>query len=99
MKNEHVLGGLLAKRAELAGRIEFGQHELRQMMIDLDALDATIRLFNPEINLVQIKPKPLPARNQHFGERSRALPWERCERRRAHCRLVKSRCTSWQHGA
>jgi hypothetical protein len=28
MKNEHVLSGLLAKRAELAGKIEFAQAEL-----------------------------------------------------------------------
>ncbi len=42
MKNEHVLSGLIAKRAELAGKIEFAQAELRQMLIDLDSLDATI---------------------------------------------------------
>jgi len=44
------------------------------MLIDLDSLDATIRLFDPEIDLVEIKPKPLPARNQAFrGEVSRIL--------------------------
>jgi hypothetical protein len=74
MKNEHVISGLIAKRAELAGRIEFAQAELRQMLIDLDSLDATIRLFDPEIDLVEIKPKPLPARNQAFrGEVSRIV--------------------------
>ena len=74
MKNEHVLSGLIAKRAELAGKIEFAQADLRQMMIDLDSLDATIRLFDPEIDLVQIKPRPLPARNQAFrGEVSRIV--------------------------
>src|SRR5215471_302125 len=74
MKNEHVLSGLIAKRAELAGKIEFAQAELRQMLIDLDCLDATIRLFDPEIDLLEIKPKPLPARNQAFrGEVSRIV--------------------------
>jgi hypothetical protein len=74
MKNEHVISGLIAKRAELAGRIEFAQADLRQMLIDLDSLDATIRLFDPEIDLVEIKPKPLPARNQAFrGEVSRIV--------------------------
>ncbi len=74
MKNEHVLNGLIAKRAELAGKIEFAQAELRQIMIDLDSMDATIRLFDPEIDLVEIKPKPLPARNQAFrGEVSRIV--------------------------
>jgi hypothetical protein len=74
MKNEHVLSGLLAKRAELAGKIETVQTELRQLIIDLDSLDATIRLFDPEIDLEQIRPKPLPARNQAFrGEIARIV--------------------------
>ena len=74
MKNEHVISGLIAKRAELAGRIEFAQAELRQMLIDVDSLDATIRLFDPDIDLMEIKPKPLPARNQAFrGEVSRIV--------------------------
>jgi hypothetical protein len=74
MKNEHVLSGLIAERAELSGKIEFAQAELRQMLIDLDSLDATIRLFDPDIDLVEIKPKPIPARNQAFrGEVSRIV--------------------------
>ena len=40
----------------------------------LAILDATIRLFNPGVDLVEIKPKPLPARNQAFrGEVSRIV--------------------------
>jgi hypothetical protein len=70
----HVLSGLIAKRAELAGKIEFTQTELRNLVIALDNLDATIRLFDPEIDLDDIKPKPLPARNQAFrGELSRVV--------------------------
>lgn len=74
MVKTHVLSGLLAKRAELAGKIEFAQSELRQMMIDLDSLDVTIRMFDPEIDLVQIRPKLVPARNQAFrGEIARIV--------------------------
>ncbi|SRR6266487_4555631 len=74
MAETHVLSGLMAKRAELAGKVEFVQTELRQLIIDLDNLDATIRLFNPEIDLVAIKPKPLPARNTAFrGEVARIV--------------------------
>jgi hypothetical protein len=62
MAETHVLSALLDKRAELAGKIEFVQTELRQLIIDLDNLDATIRLFDPEIDLEAIKPKPLPAK-------------------------------------
>jgi hypothetical protein len=70
----HVLSGLIAKRAELAGRIETTQSELRRLMIDLDSLDATIRLFAPDIDLDEIRPKPLPARNHAFrGEMSRTV--------------------------
>lgn len=74
MAETHVLSGLLTKRAELSGKIEFAQSELRQMMIDLDSLDATIRLFDPDIDLVQIRPRLVPARNQAFrGEIARIV--------------------------
>src|SRR5258708_39933663 len=74
MAETHVLSALIEKRAQLAGKIEFVQMELRQAIIDLDNLDATIRLFDPDIDLEQIKPKPLPARNTAFrGEVSRIV--------------------------
>lgn len=70
----HVVSGLIAKRAELAGRIEATQMDLRRLVIDLDSLDATIRLFAPDIDLDEIRPKPLPARNHAFrGEMSRTV--------------------------
>ena len=37
MENEHVLGGLTRKRAEIAGQIEHSQDALRKLVIDLDA--------------------------------------------------------------
>jgi hypothetical protein len=74
MVADHVLSGLLRKRAELAGEIEHADTMLRQLRIDLDALDQTIRLFDPDIDLEEIKPKPLPPRHQAFrGELSRLL--------------------------
>jgi hypothetical protein len=39
MAEPHVLTGLIAKRAEIAGKIEHLQ-ELRQLVIDLDHIDA-----------------------------------------------------------
>jgi len=72
--NSHVLSGLIRKRAELAGQIEHTQQALRQLLIDLDSLDATIRMFDPEIDLDEVKPKPLPARSPAFrGEVSRIV--------------------------
>ena len=58
MENEHVLSGMIKKRAELAGEIERAQTVFRQLVIDLDNLDAAIRLFDPDIDLTEIKPKP-----------------------------------------
>lgn len=66
MENEHTVAGLLRKRSELAGQLEHAQNVLRAAIIDLDNLDATIRLFVPDIDLAEIKPKPLPPRNASF---------------------------------
>jgi len=46
---------LIAKRAELAGEIEHTQDQLRQLVIDLDHIDASIHIFDPTIELVEIK--------------------------------------------
>lgn len=74
MAEPHVLTALIRKRAEIAGQIEHAQTTLRQLIIDLDNLDHTIRLFRPDIDLEEIRPKPLPPRNQAFkGEVSRLL--------------------------
>lgn len=74
MTNEHVLSGLIKKRAELAGEIEAAQTRLRMLIIDLDNIDAAIRIFDPEIDLAEIKAKPLPPRNHAFkGEVSRIV--------------------------
>ncbi len=43
MENEHILSGLIRKRAEIAGRFEHTQNELRQLVIDLDNVDDTGR--------------------------------------------------------
>jgi len=40
---------LIAKRAELAGEIEHTQDQLRQLVIDLDHIDASIHIFDPTI--------------------------------------------------
>ncbi|HEV2160768.1 MAG TPA: hypothetical protein VGR52_00835 [Stellaceae bacterium] len=74
MKNEHVLGGLIRKRKEIAGQIEDAQLKLRQAIIDLDNLDCAIRLFDPEIDLEEIRPSPLPPRHSAYkGEMSRII--------------------------
>lgn len=52
----------MAKRAELAGLLEHHQAMARQALIDLDNVDATLRLFDADIVLEEIRPKPIPPR-------------------------------------
>ncbi len=74
MAEPHVVTALIRKRGEIAGRIEHAQTVLRQLIIDLDNLDATLRLFVPDIELEDIKPRPLPPRHAAFkGEVTRIV--------------------------
>src|SRR4051812_24020334 len=52
-----AIGALVRKRAELAGLIERHRAELQAMVANLGHLDATLRLFDPEIRLDAIRPK------------------------------------------
>lgn len=73
MTQSHVLSGLIAKRAEIAGRIETMQREMRTLVATIGHIDATIRAFDPNMALEDITPK-LPPRFQAFkGEVSRVL--------------------------
>lgn len=57
----HTLSGLVAKRAELAGEIAQLRAKLRQLTVDLNHVDAAIRIFDPEFDVDGIKPKSAPA--------------------------------------
>jgi len=64
----------MTKRAELAGLLEHHQAKVRQLLISLDAVDQALRLFKPDIELDDIKPKPLPPRHAAYkGEVSRIV--------------------------
>jgi hypothetical protein len=62
MAEPHVVTALIAKRAELAGQLEDAQAEVRRIVIDLDNVDSTLRICKPDIDLDEIRPKPLPPR-------------------------------------
>jgi hypothetical protein len=64
MENEHVISGLIRKRAELAGEIDALEGLMREKLIQLDHIDASIRIFDPDVDLEEIKPKPIPPRGQ-----------------------------------
>ena len=65
-EGDHTIHGLMRKRREKSNEIEVTQGALRQMIIDLDHLDATIRMFAPDIDLSEVKPNPLPPKHQAF---------------------------------
>lgn len=65
--------GLVRRRAELTGEIERTHDRLRQIVADLEALDATIRQFDPTFQVESIKPKAFrpPQDWSNRGEMSR----------------------------
>jgi len=66
MGEPHVIGALRNKRAELAGVLRQLEQQLGQQRADLAHLDATMRLFNPDIRPNDIRAKQLRARNAWF---------------------------------
>lgn len=70
----NLLNGLVAKRAQIAGQIEANQEELRKLINDLDAVEATIRVFDPNVDLNEVYPRPVPPRHAAFkGEVTRIV--------------------------
>ena len=53
-----VLSGLIRKRQELAGDLDAAQTQLRRVVASLDAMDATIRLFSPDLDLDAARVRP-----------------------------------------
>ena len=63
MENDNVVNGLLRRRQEVADRLETVQSQVRQLVLDLDALDATLRLFRPDVEIGVVRIKPIPRRH------------------------------------
>jgi hypothetical protein len=66
MGEPHVIGALRNKRAELAGVLRQLEQQLGQQRADLAHLDATMRLFNPDLRPNDIGAKQPRARNAWF---------------------------------
>lgn len=66
----NTVAGLLEKHREIAGQIEAKRRELNVLVADLEAVEHTIRLFDPDADLPRAK--PLPAKDAAFkGEMRR----------------------------
>ncbi len=46
-----IRSGLVHKRQEIAAELGWAQSRLNQLILDVDALDATIQFFKPDVNL------------------------------------------------
>jgi hypothetical protein len=66
MAETHVVSGLVEKRAEMAGLIEHHRKEMARLVGDLAHLDATLKLFAPELDLRTLRAKEHRWRNPHF---------------------------------
>src|SRR5881227_2625876 len=70
----HVVTGLIDKRREIAGKIEDLQVQMRQAVADLDHIEASLRIFKPDLDLEEIMPRPVPPPHAAFrGEVSRII--------------------------
>jgi hypothetical protein len=68
MAEPHVIGALRSKRAELAGTLRQLEHQLAGHRANLAHLDATLRLFDPDVRSTDIHPRRIRARNVWQGE-------------------------------
>lgn len=67
MQNEHTINTLSRKRGEIVGQIEHLQNSLRALTLDLDHIDAALRIIHPEIDLQPIKVRPVPPIHRAFA--------------------------------
>jgi len=75
MAEPHVVTALRAKRAEISGHVHDLERKLARHRANLANIDATIRLFAPELNPDTIPPKRTYRRTRYFakGELSRRI--------------------------
>jgi len=60
MGETHVVSALKEKRIKLATEIEGLQAQLRQRVIDLDHCEATLKLFDPTVQISDLGPRKVP---------------------------------------
>jgi hypothetical protein len=75
MAEPHVISALRKKRAELAGEVVTAQLRLGKLRDDLDAVDRTLRVFDPRQHPEKIRPivKRKGDRMFGYGECTRAI--------------------------
>jgi len=66
MENDDLIADLIRKRAEITAQVEVLQIQLRQLIMDADNIDGAIRIFNPDIDLADIRPRTVPRSHVAF---------------------------------
>jgi hypothetical protein len=61
-----MVAGLIAKRVEIAAAVEGLQRQFKKAVSDLDRVEATIRLFQPDIDLSTLPARPVPPIHSAF---------------------------------
>ena len=73
-KPEQMISGLIAKRAEIAGQIEALQQQVKAAVEQFDRVEATIRIFKPDMDFGELSLRPVPPPHNAFkGEVTRIL--------------------------
>jgi hypothetical protein len=72
---DYILTGLVKRRAEIAGEIDATQEKLRALIRDLEHLDATLLIFDPQTQIAAIKPRTFRPREDwsHRGQMTRLI--------------------------
>lgn len=75
MAESHVISGLVFKRSELAGLVEHHRKQIARIGDDLKALDAAIKIFDPDYDLRTVRAKSHLTKNSFFehGEASKLI--------------------------
>ena len=69
-----MINGLMRRRQEIADALEAAQGKVRQLVLDIDAVDAVIRLFQPDAPIGLVRVRPTPRRHHAIrGESSRLI--------------------------
>ena len=66
MENDNLIAGLIRKKSEITAQVEALQIQLRQLIMDADNIDGAIRIFNPDIDLADIRPRTVPRSHVAF---------------------------------
>ena len=60
MTDTHVVSALKQKRIEIASQIEHHREQMRLAVIALDHVEASLRLFDPDVDMGELGPRKVP---------------------------------------